>query len=550
MTKPSLPAICASVLLTVPFAVPLRVTAEDRLIAPRLEGLGQHHHPVTTSSSEAQAFFDQGLVLSFGFNHKEAARSFRQAQALDPECAMCFWGEALVLGPNINAGMDAADNPRAYEAAQRALTLAAKATESERAYIDALTKRYAKSPPDDRGPLDLAYAQAMGELARRFREDRDAASLYAESLMDTMPWAYWEADGSPKPATRTLLATLEQVLAAAPDHPLANHLYIHAVEKVHPERGIAAADRLGDLVPGAGHLVHMPGHIYIRVGRYADAVAANEKAVLADNAYVAQCHAQGLYPVAYVPHNHHFLAAAASFIGDAEKALASSLHIRDHQDTKLMREPGYATLQHYWSMPYFAWVRFGRWDALLAEPAPAEDLVYPNGIWSYARGLAQVRTGDLDGAAASLQRLIEIADDPEMAATRLWEINTMAQILAIAREVLSGELALARGESEPALRHLETAVELEDALTYVEPSDWYVPARHNLGAALLSLGRVPDAEAVYRTDLGVYPANGWSLMGLEQSLRSQGKSAEADQVRQQFTQVWAGGGGELAASRL
>ena len=550
MTKPTLATICVSVLLTVPFAAPVPVTAEVQPIAPRLAGLGRHHHPITTSSPDAQGFFDQGLVLSFGFNHKEAARSFRQAQALDPECAMCFWGEALVLGPNINAGMDTGDNPRAYEAAQRALTLSAQATEPERAYIEALTKRYAASPPDDRGPLDLAYAEAMGEVARRFPEDTDAASLYAEALMDTMPWAYWETDGTPKPATVTLLETLERVLAVAPDHPLANHLYIHAVEKVHPERGVAAADRLGDLVPGAGHLVHMPGHIYIRVGRYADAVAANEKAVLADNAYLAQCHAQGLYPVAYVPHNHHFLAAAASFIGDAEKALAASLHIRHHQDTKLMREPGYATLQHFWSMPYFAWVRFGRWDALLAEPAPAADLVYPNGIWSYAHGLAQVRTGDLDGAAVSLERLTEIADDPEMAATRLWEINTMAQILAIAREVLSGELALARGESESAIRHLEAAVRMEDALTYVEPSDWYVPARHNLGAALLSLGRATDAEAVYRKDLEVYPANGWSPMGLAQSLRAQGKTAEADQVGRQFTEVWAGGNRELSASRL
>jgi len=534
MTKSSLVAICISALLMVPFATPMPVEAEVQPIAPRLDGLGPHHHAITTSAPDAQGFFDQGLVLSFGFNHKEAARSFRQAQALDPECAMCFWGESLVLGPNINAGMDAADNPRAYEAAQRALTLAAKATEPERAYIDALTKRYAESPPEDRSLLDLAYAEAMGDVARRFPEDADAASLYAEALMDTMPWAYWEADGSPKPATVTLLATLDRVLAAAPEHPLANHLYIHAVEKVDPARGVAAADRLGDLVPGAGHLVHMPGHIYIRVGRYADAVTANEKAILADNAYIAQCHAQGLYPVAYVPHNHHFLAAAASFIGDAQKALSASLHIRDHQDTKLMREPGYATLQHYWSMPYFAWVRFGRWDALLAEPAPAEDLIYPNGIWNYAHGLAQVRTGDLDGATASLKRLREIADDPEMAATRLWEVNTMAQILAIAREVLSGELALARGESEPAIRHLEAAVGLEDALTYVEPSDWYVPARHNLGAALLSMGRAADAETVYRKDLEIYPANSWSLMGLDQSLRAQGKTPEADQMRRQF----------------
>jgi tetratricopeptide (TPR) repeat protein len=550
MSKPSLSAACLTLLLASPLAAPVQADGDSQPIAPRLAGLGPHHHPITTASPEAQRFFDQGLILSFGFNHREAARSFRQAQALDPACAMCYWGEALVLGPNINAGMDAADNPRAYEAVQRALVLAGKVSAPERAYIEALAKRYAKAPPDDRSPLDRAYAEATGEVARRFPEDTDAASLYAEALMDTMPWAYWEADGTPKPATVTLLATLERVLAAAPDHPLANHLYIHAVEKVHPERGVAAADRLGDLVPGAGHLVHMPGHIYIRVGRYADAVAANEKAVLADNAYIAQCHAQGLYPVAYVPHNHHFLAAAASFIGDKEKALAASLHIRDHQDTKLMRQPGYATLQHYWSMPYFAWVRFGQWDALLPEPAPAEDLIYPNGIWNYARGLAQIRTGDLDGAAASLQRLTAIADDPEMAATRLWEINTMAQILGIAREVLSGELALARGASGEAIQHLQTAVRLEDALTYVEPSDWCVPARHNLGAALLASGRAPAAEAVYRKDLEVYPANGWSLAGLAQSLRAQGKTAEADQVHRRLAQVWVGDGGPLATSRL
>ncbi|MEJ2388587.1 MAG: hypothetical protein P8Y27_15170 [Chromatiaceae bacterium] len=399
MLKPSLFAACLTLLLASPLAAPVQARADGHPIAPRLAGLGTHHHPITAASPEAQRFFDQGLILSFGFNHREAARSFRQAQALDPACAMCYWGEALVLGPNINARMDAADNPRAYEAVQRALALAAQVSAPERAYI-------------------------------------------------------------------------------------------------------------------------------------------------------AQCHAQGLYPVAYVPHNHHFLAAAASFIGAKEKALAASLHIRDHQDTQLMRQPGYATLQHYWSMPYFAWVRFGQWDRLLTEPAPAEDLIYPSGIWSYARGLAQVRTGDLDGAAASLQRLATIADDPEMAATRLWEINTMAQILGIAREVLSGELALARGASGEAIEHLQTAVRLEDELTYVEPSDWYVPARHNLGAALLASGRAPAAEAVYRKDLEVYPANGWSLAGLAQSLRAQGKTAEADQVRRRLAQVWVGHGGPIATSRL
>ncbi|HSO83253.1 tetratricopeptide repeat protein [Thiocapsa sp.] len=519
-------------------------------IAPLLEGLGSHHHEITTLSPQAQRYFDQGLVLSFGFNHQEAARSFRQAQILDPECAMCFWGESLVLGPNINAGMDVGENPRAYAAVQRALALEDSATERERAYIEALAKRYAEHAPEDRGALDQAYAKAMGNVAERFPDDPDAASLYAEALMDTTPWDYWEDDGSPKPVTRTILATLETVLAEHPNHPLANHLYIHAVEKVHPERGIAAADRLRDLVPGAGHLVHMPGHIYIRVGRYAQAVLANEKAIAADDAYIAQCHAQGLYPVAYMPHNQHFLAAAASFIGESEKALDAARHMRAHQDPKLMREAGYETLQHYWALPYFVMVRFGLWDALLAEPKPADDLIYPTGIWHFARGLAHARAFDLDEARKSLAALTWIANDPEMSATRIWETNTMAQILAIAREVLAGEIAMEDCQPDAAVGHLATAVSLEDGLTYVEPSDWYVPARHHLGLALLAAERPAEAEAVYRKDLEIYPDNGWALVGLGQSLAAQGRTADAQAARQRFLQVWSEADIEIEGSRL
>ena len=531
--------------------VPLALTADQEPpTAPLLEGMGTHHHEVTTNSPQAQRYFDQGLVLAFGFNHKEAARSFRQAQALDPECAMCLWGEALVLGPNINAGMDAADNPRAYEAAQRALALKDLVSERERAYIEGLSQRYAAQAPDDRSELDQAYAEAMGDMARRFPDDPDAASLYAEALMDTTPWNYWEKDGTPKPATRIIIATLESVLAEHPDHPLANHLYIHAVEKAHPERGVAAADRLRDLVPGAGHLVHMPGHIYILFGRYEDAVLANEKAIEADDAYIAQCHAQGLYPVAYMPHNHHFLAAAASFIGDSGKALRAARHMQAHQDQQLMRKPGYTTLQHYWTMPYFALVRFGRWEDLLAQPEPDDDLLYPTGIWNYARGIAQVRTGDLDRARESLARLASIADDPEMEATRIWETNTMAEILSIARETLAGEIDLARGVPDSAIGHFQNAVRQEDDLIYVEPPDWYVPARHNLGAALLAANRAAEAEAVYRKDLEIYPDNGWSLRGLEQSLRAQGKAADAESVAERFAGVWAKADIEIHGSRL
>lgn len=528
------------------------VAVDEGRIAPLLEGMGSHHHPVTTSVPEAQRYFDQGLVLSFGFNHAEAARSFRQAQAIDPSCAMCWWGEALVLGPNINAGMDAADNPRAFAASRVALSLADGASEREQAYIRALASRYGPESPDDRGPLDRAYADAMGEVSRRFPDDPDAAALYAEALMDTSPWDYWNPDGSPKPVAEEVIATLEGVLAKHPDHPLANHLYIHAVEKVHPERGLAAADRLGGLVPGAGHLVHMPGHIYIRIGRYADAVRANEQAIAADDAYITQCHAQGLYPVAYMPHNHHFLAAAAAFMGDRSKALAAARHMHAHQNTELMRQPGYQTLQHYWVMPWFVLVRFGDWEMMLAEPQPAEDLLYANGIWHYAQGLARLRADDPEAAGESLAALADIASDPEMAATRIWETNTMDQVLGIAREVLAGELALARGEGEGALDHLRAAVRLEEGLTYVEPSDWYVPARHNLGAALLALDRPAEAEAVYRRDLEVYPENAWSLVGLAQSLCDQDKDAvsEAEGLPERIGYALAGADVAIDTSRF
>ena len=547
MNLRDIPAVSCGLLMVMSLVA---AAAPEQPIAPLLEGMGNHHHDITTDSPQAQRYFDQGLVLSFGFNHKEAARSFRQAQTLDPACAMCFWGESLVLGPNINAGMDVAENPRAYAAVQRALALKDSATERESAYIEALAERYAEQAPDDRSALDQTYAKAMGKVAERFPDDPDAASLYAEALMDTTPWDYWEDDGSPKPVTRTILATLESVLAEHPNHPLANHLYIHAVEKVYPERGIAAADRLRDLVPGAGHLVHMPGHIYIRVGRYAEAVLANEKAIVADDAYIAQCHAQGLYPVAYMPHNHHFLAAAASFIGKSGKALDAARHTQAHQDQQLMREAGYATLQHYWALPYFVMVRFGRWDALLAEPKPAEDLIYPTGIWHFARGLAQARAFDLDEARKSLAALTWIANDPEMSATRIWETNTMAQILAIAREVLAGEIAMEDCQPDAAVEHFATAVRLEDELTYVEPSDWYVPARHHLGLALLAVERPAEAEAVYRKDLEIYPDNGWSLVGLEQSLAVQRKTAEAKDIRLRFERVWARADVEIEGSRL
>jgi len=518
--------------------------------APLLEGLGDHRHPVATRSPLAQRYFDQGLILAYGFNHAEAARSFREAARLDPECAMCWWGLALVLGPNINAAMEPENNAEAHQAVQRALRLSEDGDPRERAYIEALATRYAEQPPEDRSHLDQAFADAMAEVVRRFPDDLDAATLYAEALMDTMPWDYWQDDGSPKPATREVLAQLERVIEGNPRQPGALHLYLHAVEEVHPEWGTDKADRLADLVPGAGHLVHMPSHIYIRVGRYQDAAAANRKAIEADDAYVTQCHAQGLYPVGYMPHNHHFLWAAATFQGDSETALDSARHIAHHVDRELLRAPGFGTLQHYLVTPLYTLARFGRWDEILAYPQPDEDLLYPEGVWRYARALALIRKQRPDEAARELDRLRQIASDPALDDVTLWGINGTTDLLEIAVEIVAGELAATRGDTEEAVRCLEVALDLESTLLYDEPPAWHQPVRQVLGALLLDAGRAEEAERVYREDLEKFPGNGWSLHGLAAALEAQGRTREADQVRMQLRQAWQSADVTLTASRF
>lgn len=540
-------ALAAGVLLA---AASAGSATDDGQRAPLFAGMGSHHFPISTDVPLAQRYFDQGLILAFGFNHAEAARSFGEALRLDPACAMCAWGVALVLGPNINAKMEAEAVPEAWAALETARVLAEDGPERERAYVAALARRYAEEPGEDRSALDAAYADAMRELARRDPDDLDAAALFAEALMDTTSWDYWTAEGESKPATVEILATLERVLARAPDHPLANHLYIHAVEAAHPRWAVAAADRLGALVPGAGHLVHMPGHIYIRVGRYHDAVAANQRAIVADDAYVTQCHAQGAYPIGYMPHNHHFLWSAATMEGASALAIAAARHLAEHGDPAMMREPGLGTLQHYWVTPLYADVRFGRWDEILGAPRPPADLLYPTGVWHYARGTALTRRGRLDEAAAELAALGRVADDPGIAAVTIWDINTSEALLRIAAEVLAGELAAARGDLAAAVAHLEAGVRREDALRYDEPPPWHFPVRHVLGAVLLRAGRPADAERVYRDDLAKYPDNGWSLFGLAQSLEAQEKKDEAAKVRAQFIAAWRYADVEIAASVL
>ena len=516
-------------------------------LAPRLQNLGPHTFPVTTKSKDAQLFVNQGVNLAYGFNHAEAGRAFREAARLDPNCAMCYWGQAVVLGPNINVPMTPEDEPKAHELAQKAVAMKSKASPKERAYIDAVAQRYT-GKAEDRAPRDRAYADAMRDLARRYPADLDAQTMFAEALMDLRPWNYWTGDGRPYPGTEELVATLEKVLARSPQHPGANHLYIHAVEATKsPERAEAAADRLGKLMPGAGHMVHMPSHIYQRVGRYADAVAANEAAVKADEDYISQCRAQGIYPLAYYPHNIHFIWYAATAEGRSQVAINAARKTASLvPDEKLDALP---LLGGFRVVPYYALARFGKWDEVLAEPAPADRHLFLKGVWHYSRGLAFLGKGQPADAKKELEEVRRIAPDKALNYT-LFSPNTAAAIFAPAPEVLAGELAARAKEYDKAVAHLARAVRLEDGLFYTEPEEWHFPARQALGAVLLEAGRAPEAETVYWDDLRRHADNGWSLYGLAQALRAQDKTAEADAVQARFDKAWHRADVKLSSSRF
>ncbi len=514
--------------------------------------LGDHHYPVTTSVPEAQQYFDQGLVLAYGFNHAEAARSFREAQKYDPNCAMCFWGEALVLGPNINAPMDDSVVPQAYAAAQQAMSLRGKANGKERALIQAVAKRYVKEVPRDRSVFDVTYAEAMRQVAVQFPTDPVIGGLLAEALMDVHPWDFWTKEGNAQPWTLEIVSVLESVLKQSPNAPLANHLYIHTMEaSPYPEKAIPSAERLATLVPGSGHLVHMPAHIYIRVGRYRDTATATQQASQVDQDYLSHSHTESLYTAAYIPHNIHFSWAAASKLGQQKIAMAAAQATADGVSLEGMRDPAFAgTLQHFWLMPLFTQALFGAWDDILLEPLPPADLLYPVGIYHYARGLAFLRQSDLGQAIQELYALKSITRNPAIAGLTIFDLNDVPQILELALAVLAGEIAAKRGDYDAAVTQLNAAIMLEDGLNYTEPKDWYLPPRQVLGALLLEAGKAKEAEQVYREDLLVHPQNGWSLFGLAKSLKNQGKMNEAEIVQQEFEKAWADSDVVLISSRF
>jgi len=516
--------------------------------APLFDNLGTHHHAVTTKSKQAQRYFDQGVRLIYGFNHDEAIRSFKEAARLDPQCAMAYWGIAFALGPNYNLPVDSERQAAAYAAVQQAVALAPHASPRERAYIAAIATRYSHDPNADRKGLDAAFADAMRALSQRYPDDLDAATLFAESMMDLRPWDLWTLDGQPQPGTLEIVATLERVLKKDPKHPGANHYYIHAVEaSTRPERALPSAGRLAALVPGAGHLVHMPSHVYMRVGRYADAAAANRHAIAVDQQYLAVAKPDGVYPMMYYPHNIHFLWAAASMEGRSADALQAAQAVAAQLSPDMLR--AMPMVEAFDVTPLYALARFGQWNELLQQAAPAEEFNFSLAIWHYARGLALAATQQYDAAAQEQAAVAALA--AEMPADRIVGDNTPAQaLLRLAAITLAGELAARRGATDDAVRDLEEAVRVQDSLPYSEPPPWYYPTRQSLGAVLLAAGRPKEAEAVYREDLTRNPENGWSLYGLEQSLRAQGAVPEATRVAARFHKAWAHADVTLAASRF
>lgn len=523
-----MPAALAALVLVIPCA--------DALAARLLPGMGSHRRAVTGASRDAQRWFDQGLVLAMSFNHDEAIRSFTEAARRDSGCAMAWWGIALANGPHINnPAMSEQQSRDAWAALGRAMALRGGASPVERALIEALATRYAETPPADRRALDEAYAGAMRGVWRAYPGDADVGFLFAESMMDLRPWDLWKPDGSPQPGTEEITATLEAVLRRAPGHPGANHLWVHLVEaSPQPERGIAAADRLRTLVPGAGHMVHMPAHIYSRVGRWADASEANVRAIEADRRYRALSPRQGFYSV-YMAHNRHFLSWAAQMEGRSAVALQAAREMIANFPEDFVRESAFFA-DGYMNVELETLMRFGRWEELLAAPEPPEYLPITRAFRHFARGTALAALGRLDEAdqaQAEFRAAVGRVTDEMIVGN-----NPANLVLAIAEHQLAGEILNRRGDVDGAVRELREGVRLEDSLRYNESPDWMLPVRHALGAVLLRANRWSDAEAVYRDDLARNRENGWSLWGLARALRAQDRVAEADAARARFRRAW------------
>ena len=524
----------------------------DKAGAPLLNGLGKHSHRISSNVDGVQRYFDQGLIMAFAFNHAESIRSFKAAQRLDPNCAMCFWGEALALGPNINVNSDGKvimapkNRVAAFKAINTAITLSKSASAEEQAYISALATRYDGDPKTDREPLDKAYANAMETLSKRYPEDNDAASLFAEALMNTMPWNYWAEDGDPKPDTVKVIDSLESVLENNPNHPLAIHLYIHAVEaSSDPARAEGPADRLAKLVPGAGHLVHMPAHIYWRIGRYHDASLANIEAAKVDEDYIAQCNAQGFYPALYYPHNVHFLWAASTMEGRSKLSIDSALKVSKYVRVEQIKQIPF--LEFFHTIPLLSYVRFAKWDEILAYEKPIDEFKFSLGLYHYARSIAFASTGNIEQAIKEQEKILPLKDAPEIKVI-IRAGQPSDKLLEIANHLAMGQIELANMNLAASIMHFKMAVETQDALPYREPEFWYYPTRQSLGHALLLNKDFEEAVSVFNQDLKDYPRNGWSYYGLYKAYKALNKAELSNEALTKHVEIWQMSDIELKSS--
>jgi len=544
---------CLSVLFTLWLCI--AGTAQDHSAhsqakpATLMSGLGDLHHPVSTSNPQAQQFFDQGLRLIYAFNHDEAARSFQRAADLDPKLAIAYWGVAEAVGPNYN---DPASDDRfmmAHQAIQRAADLSSNASSAEQAYIQAMALRFPADLKADRKQAAEAYHDAMRELAKKFPDDLDAATLFAESGMDLHPWGLWRQDGTPEAGTEEIVTTLESVIKRDPNHMGAVHYYIHAVEaSASPQRALAAANKLAAMAPGAGHLVHMPAHVYIRTGDYESAVKTNQEAAAVDRAYIKASGTQGIYPMMYYSHNLHFIAMCSAMNGDYAEAQKNGEMLAAHVGPHVKDMP---PLEGFMTIPIAVDVRFHKWDDILKMPQPAPEMKTLTVFWHFARGLALAANGKVSDAEAEHKAVAEAAaNTPEDVVFAMPVNNKAKDVLTIARDVLGAKIALAKNDKAGAIALLQNAVAVQDSLKYSEPEDWFFPVRESLGAARLMNGDAAGAEKAFREDLDRHPRNPRSLFGLEQALKAQKRDYDAGFIQKQFQASWKGGSTQLKMEDL